>query len=198
MKISPPWSRDDWNDMVKIRVTAWHERKLRSTSTLNSKMAYLNVELQGLSGRPHPVLMKILNVQEIKKVRAHLKFLALDFPHTSQRDGNGLRGLCNLCSEEPLCIAEHLLVICRSTSDVRSRLFPELVNVVASIWPQSHILQRQIPPKMLTQFILDPTSFNLPNDVRLPINCPNLEEIFRVSRDWCYANLMLYKRSSVP
>ena len=75
MKISPPWSRDDWNHMVKIRVTAWHERKLRSTSTLNSKMAYLNVELQGLSGRPHPVLMKILNVQEIKKVRAHLKSL---------------------------------------------------------------------------------------------------------------------------
>ena len=41
-------------------------------------MSYLNVDLQGLSGRPHPALMHTLNLQEIEKARAHLKFLTCD------------------------------------------------------------------------------------------------------------------------
>ena len=135
LRISPPWDKNYWNDIVKTRVTAWHERRLRSSSIYNSKMAYLNVNLHGLSGRPHPALMKILNVQDIKKLRAHIKFLTLDFHHSGHTDGNGFRRTCHLCKEEPQCIAEHLLVICRSTSEVRSRLFPELVNIIASIWP---------------------------------------------------------------
>ena len=196
MQTSPPLNKSDWNDMVKTRVTAWHERRLRLLSAPNSKMKYLNVELQGLTGRPHPALSKILNVQDVRKVRAHLKFLTLDFHHLQESPGQS--SYCCLCHEDISCTVEHLIATCRVTLDIRSRMFPELVNVLASVWPNCQFLEYPPPPKILLQFILDPTSFNLPNDVRLPILCPNLDEVFRVSRDWCYAILMLYKRSNVP
>ena len=191
MKTSPPWNKSDWNDLVKTRVTAWHERKLRSSSTNNSKMRYFNVDLIGLSGRPHPALNKIVNVQEIK-------FLTSDLKHKYNQENYDQSSSCHLCREETLCVVEHLLVTCRKSLEIRSRMFPELVNAVASVWPKCNILVCEPSPKILLQFILDPTSFNLPNDIRLPIQCPNIDEVFRVSRDWCYAILMLCKLSSLP
>ena len=47
-------SKEAWNSLVKTMVTSWHERKLREMALSNSKMIYLNIQLHGLSGRPHP------------------------------------------------------------------------------------------------------------------------------------------------
>ena len=64
---------------MKTRVTVWHEQELRKLSSRNSKMKYLNVQLYGLSGRPHPALLKVFSTQDSKKLRLHLKFLTSDY-----------------------------------------------------------------------------------------------------------------------
>ena len=63
----------------------------------------------------------------------------------------------------------------------------ELLNVVAKVQPNCHILVNLPPPKILTQFLLDCTSFNLPDNIRIPFHNPGISEIYRISRDWCYA-----------
>ena len=39
-------------------------------------------------------------------------------------------------------------------------------------------------PKLMTQFILDPTSFNLTD--RIHISDPVVQDLFKLSRDICY------------
>ena len=41
--------------------------------------------------------------------------------------------------------------------------------------------------RMLTQFILDCTSFNLPDDYRLNVNDKKVNQIFKLTRDLCYS-----------
>ena len=72
-------TKEEWNSRVKTMVTSWHERKLRAMSLSNSKMIYLNVQVHGLSGRPHPIIQNIYNTQDAKKLRLHLKFLTCNF-----------------------------------------------------------------------------------------------------------------------
>ena len=67
-----PWSKESWTCLVKTRVTIWHEKELRKKSLNNSKMKYLNVQLSGLNGAPHPALRNITTTQDVKKLRHHL------------------------------------------------------------------------------------------------------------------------------
>ena len=185
---SPPWPKQDWNTYVKTKVTIWHERKLRSLSLRNSKMAYLNIQLHGLSGRPHSVLQSIRTTQDAKKLRLHLKFLTCDILTNERRslDQPGVSPACDLC-DDPIDSIEHALVSCKSTADIRGRLFPELMNTVAKVQPMSKILQYHPPAPILTQFVLDCTSFNLPDDIRIPVHNPGVTTVHSVCRDWCYA-----------
>ena len=188
LQCSPPATRESWSSLVKTRVTAWHERELRKCAENNSKMKYLNVQLSGLSGRPHPILHNISNTLDVKKLRVHLKFLTSDFL-TNERlslDRPGVSAACDLC-HDPTDSIEHILTSCLSTSEVRSRLYPELVNTVAQVQPMSTILHYHPPPHILTQFILDCTSLNLPDSIRVPSHNPGVSKICKVSRDWCYA-----------
>ena len=97
-------------------------------------MNYLNVKLSGLTGAPHPALHNIYTTQDVKKLRLHLKFLTGDIL-TNERlsiDQPTLSPACYLC-DAPVESIEHVLVVCRATSEVRNRLIKELMNVVASV-----------------------------------------------------------------
>ena len=151
-------------------------------------MGYLNVQLAGLSGLPHPLLHGIFTTQDAKKLRLHIKFLTCDFI-TNERLAVGRPDkspACSLCPA-PLDSIEHVLVSYRATSDIRSRLYPELVNTVAQVQPMCAILSHQPSPQVLTQFILDCTSINLPQSYRIPSHNSGVAKICKVSRDWCYA-----------
>ena len=191
-----PMSKPAWNTMVKTKITVWHEQELRRLSLSNSKMQYLNVQLSGLTGRPHPVLHNILTTQDAKKLRLHLKFLTSDFLTNERKsiDQPTLSPACTLCNN-PVDSIEHVMVSCLSTADVRGRLFPELMNAVAKVQPNCSILQYHPPPSVLTQFILDCTSFNLPDSIRIPLHNPGISAIYRISRDWCFS--VSNKRSSL-
>ena len=156
---------------------------MRSMSVSNSKIRYLNVELHGLSSRAHPAVQNVLITHDCKKLRLHLKFLTCDIiPHSPISNQ-----VCNLCTNTCSDTIEHILVSCQKLSDVRSRLLPELLNTVYQVQPMSNILKNDVSSLHMTQFILDCASFNLPDNIRRPINTPRISEIYRVSRDWCFA-----------
>ena len=177
-----------WTCLIKSRVTIWHEVHLRQLSCSNSKMKYLNVELTGLSGAPHPALRDIRTSQEVKKLRIHLKFLTFDYP-TNERlwmYQPHHSPACTLC-HCPLDSTDHVLTACSATLDVRSRLLPELLNTVAKVQPSCALLDNHTDTAILTQFILDCTSINLPDRYRVPAHNPEVSNVFSISRDWCFA-----------
>ena len=174
-------AKTEWNTFVKTKITVWHEQNLRSMSLSNSKMRYMNVELYGLSGRAHPAVQNILTTQDCKKLRLHLKFLTCDITPYSLISNQA----CDLCSNTCGDTIEHILVSCQKLSDVRNRLLPELLNTVCQVQPMSDILKNDVSSSLMTQF--DCASFNLPDNIRIPINTPRISEIYRVSRDWCFA-----------
>ena len=152
-------------------------------------MKYLNVQLLGLSGQPHKVLYNILTTQEAKKLCLHIKFLTNDYM-TNERlslDQPNISSACVLC-EALLDYAEHVLASCRSTSDVGDRLLPELLNTVAMVQPIFQILEMDPPPPphILTQFVLDCSTPNLPESFRIPTHNPRISEIYKISRDWTF------------
>ena len=76
---------------------------------------------------------------------------------------------------------------CKALSELRNRIFPELINTVSQVQPMSGILSYNIPAPIMTQFILDCASFNLPDTIRIPVQNPRISEIYRVARDFCFA-----------
>ena len=61
------------------------------------------------------------------------------------------------------------------------------MNIVAKVQPQCSILQCYPPPSTLAQFILDCTSNNLPDNIRIPAHNPDKGAVYTLSRDFCYA-----------
>ena len=49
------------------------------------------------------------------------------------------------------------------------------------------LLKPETTPEILSQFISDPTSMNLPNEFRISTLHPHLSELFSFSRDWCHS-----------
>ena len=181
------WPKESWKCLVKTKVTVYYEQKLRTSSVTNSKMNYFNVQLTGLSGRPHPALASVKSTQDVKKLRHHVKFLAGDFLTAEQESLNQphLNPACKLC-QAPVESVEHVLVSCQATAEVRRRIYPELMNVVSKVQPNSHILNNPSAPD-LTQFILDCSSINLKENTRVPAHNPGICQIYTLSRDWCTA-----------
>ena len=118
------WSKTKWKTLTKTKITVFFENQLRSQAMQNSKMKYLNVQILGLSGIPHPALQNIKTTQDSLKLRAHLKFLTGDYL-TAERLSidQGTNPKCRLCSA-PCESTEHILTQCRATSDIYERLLP--------------------------------------------------------------------------
>ena len=183
----PPMSKQAWKTLVRNRITVFHEKQQRHLALNNSRLTYFNVQILGLSGLPHPVIRFISETRSAMKMRAHLKLLTGDFLSyerlASDRGGSPHCRLC-LASVET---TQHILLECSATAETRQRLFPELLNLIASIQPNSSLLNNRTPNSIITQFILDPTAMNLQNGYRISNIHPNLKEVICLSRDWCYA-----------
>ena len=169
---------------TKIRV--YHERELRCQALTNSKMRFLNVQTIGLSGRPHSALQGILTTRDTIKLRSHLQLLCCDLltGEIIAKEQGGDPS-CRLC-DAPFENTEHLITSCSPLSHIRERLLPELLNVVIDIAPNCKLLLDPYS-EHLTQFLLDCTSLNLPNDYRLSPTHKDISKVFKVSRDWCFA-----------
>ena len=180
-------SRSEWRTLVKTRITVYHETELRRSTMNTSKLEYFNVQVLGLNGKAHPSL-DIHETRASPKLKSHLKFLTgdiLSYLNISNERGGSPH--CRLCPA-PCEHTQHILCECTATADIRERLYPELVNLVASIQPQSSLLGKNITSKkLLTQFTLDPASLKLPDTHRISFQHPRLHELYSFSRDWCHA-----------
>ena len=126
----------------------------------------------GLRGRPHPLISNVFDTKQVKNMRPHLKLLCgdyLTYEKKSLQSGGSAR--CRLCSCDCESVS-HILTSCESLSEPRQKLMSTLTNFCNK--HNINLQQFKCEYNLLTQFILDPTSFNLPQ--RVNINDPILPE----------------------
>ena len=166
---------------VKTKITIWHERNLRESAIYNHKLKYLNIQLLGLSGRPHPAIHFLNTTQDVRKARAHIKFLISDYAGAHSNEP-----FCPQCHLPQDCMTEHIIAKCSKYNELRQRILPDLLNTVYTVYPNCAILVSR-PSHILTQFVLDCTSMNLSSEYRIPSCVPGLYDIFCRTRDLCFA-----------
>ena len=114
--------------------------------------------------------------------------LAGDFlTYQTRADRSGGSALCRSCPEsspkkENL---NHILTECLAYAEIRDRIFPEFSKICKTTKSNASFEDILQSNEALCQFILDPTSLNL--EKRVNINDPVLPELFRLSRDYCFA-----------
>ena len=86
-------------EVTSTKVIIHAENKWRQEASTNSKMAYLNVKLLGLSGKPHTALCNAATTRDIPKLRIHIKFLTGDYLTYARQaaDRNTNDPHCRLC-----------------------------------------------------------------------------------------------------
>ena len=127
-----------------------------------------------------------MTTQHVVTIRPHIKLLSGDYLCYSQlAHDRGSDPLCRLClnlaplidpSQAPAEDIVHLLTQCRATRDTRDRHLSDLLNSVADHHPNNLLLTNPSHIQ-LTQFLLDCTSLNLPNDMRIAANHPGFIHI---------------------
>ena len=135
----------------------------------------------------------ILTTQEVLRSRVHIKMLSGDYLCYSYLGSDrNLATHCRLCQSAfphhpaPTEDMTHLLTRCMCTADTRTRILPDLLNVISMYYPTNDIL---VHPNHthLTQLILDPTSLNLPVTIRFTSDHPALHQVLAVCRNLCFA-----------
>ena len=191
LRESSLWPQQKFRNHTITAVTAYHERKLRNKAVNSHRTQFLNVQVFGLTGRPHPVLTWVLTTQDVVRSRVHVKMLAGDYLcYDNLARDRGTDTQCRLCQSHrsrsaPVEDLVHLLTRCWGTAEPRNRILPDLFNAIAQFFPTNKLLEIH-SHKELTQFILDPTSVNLPGDIRLASNHPSLGEVLRLSSNLCF------------
>ena len=189
---TPPWSKDTWKDYTKAAVTSYHEAKLRQKAAGNMKLQFLNVQITGLSGRLHPALSWVLTTRDVMIIRPHIKMLSGNYTcYAYLAHDRGVSPHCRICqqvSSHPPKAENmvHLLTMCQATADTRERLLPDLLNTVANIMPDNGLLTNPTHD-LLTQFILDCSSLNLPTNVRVAPTHPGHTTIAKQCSTMVYA-----------
>ena len=186
LKFDPP-SKSVYKEHVQTKICAYYENYLRELAANNSQMTYLNVSLSGLRGQRHPALSNIITTTEVQKSRIHLKMLAGDyFTYDKKANQSGGSPHCRCCSyPSPNEDILHILTVCEAYSDIRKRMLPEYQKLCSEAKSSIEFQAITSENTTLCQFILDPASFNLSS--RVHMNDPILGQLFRLSRDYCYA-----------
>ena len=161
---------------------------MRGKAKNDSSIKYLTVSLTGLRGKKHPALSGVFTTHEVKKSKIHIKMLAGDYlTYEMRANRSGGSPYCKNCPETTLKneSLEHILTECNGYRKIRERIFLEYTEACKSTRSRVNFEDYLINDQLLTQFILDPTSLNL--EKRVHMNDPTLNELFRISRDYCYA-----------
>ena len=181
-----PPSKSEYKETVLTHILAFHEKELRSLAASNSKMKYLNVSLAGLRGKHHPSLSNLITTEEVRKLRPHLKILTGDYLTYQTKFDQTNKGnpLCKICRNENETIC-HIMAICPAFNPIRNRIKDEMAELCKASKGNLDFQQISENPETLTQFILDPTSFNLIR--RLNLSDPLVVQMFKLSRDICHS-----------
>ena len=181
-----PPPKSQYKETVMTKISAFHEKELRSLAITNSKMRYFNVSLIGLRGKHHPSLTNIVKTEEVKKLRLHTKFLTCDYLTYESKFNQSGKGspLCKICKTENESIS-HITSVCPAFSNIRTRILQEMREVCLLSKTDINFENLLDCPQTLTQFILDPINFNLKN--RVHICDPIVQPLYKLSRDMCFS-----------
>ena len=126
----------------------------------------------------------MLTTQDAIIVCPLLKMLAGDYLcYVNLAHDRGLDPHCRLwqaLSSRPAPAEDlaHLLTRCRGTADTRNSVMPNLFNTITQHCPSNRLLLSPAHD-LLTQFVLDCASLNLPTDIRIPPTHPGYASITR-------------------
>ena len=159
-------------------------------------MSYFNVAASGLRGRHHPVLDGPTTTNEVRKLRPVIKLLTGDYYTYETRSNQTKIGSphCRICTDidtpdqvKPIENVEHVVSVCSATSNARAKSLSKIIGLLPLSKTNININKLLTDTATLTQLVLDPTSLNLPNDVRIHPDDPIASEIRTLSRDLCYS-----------
>ena len=147
-------------------------------------MKYLNISLHGLSGRLHYAIGgDIRTTGDVDKMRPHLKFLSGDYltyqVKSQQSGGPAICRLCRLADET----SSHIIGSCQQLD--RKQFFKEFQTLCSLSQNKINFDDMLSNEETLTQFILDPCSFNL--KIRIHIDDPVKISLLKLSRDFCFS-----------
>ena len=183
--IKDPPSKSTYKEMVATRITAYYENMLRQSAQKNSLMTYLNVSTTGLRGRHHPALSNMITTREVRLSRPHIKLLSGNYlTYKIKADQSGGSPRCRICSsgdDESVC---HVISTCQGLADVRGRVLEEFRELCKGTKNRINFDDIVQNVETLCQFVLDPTSLNLP--IRLSLQDPLVTKFYRLSRDFCH------------
>ena len=183
------WTKLKWKEYCHCKIRSFYEKLWRAKAAKNDKLIFLNVQVTGLNGHHHPALHSLTTTQIAFKARPQLKILSGDYPCYAiiARD-RGSDPKCRLCpSPAPPETITHVLTQCCGTREVRNRIWPELLNTIATNFPSNLMLSEEKATHTATQFVLDCTSLNLRNGYRIEICHPAAAHVFSITRQFCYA-----------
>ena len=178
--LTDPPSKSQFNQDIKNKIIIYYENELRILANNNSKMKYLNVSLLDLHWRHHPSISGVLTSDEVRKLRPHLKMLCGDY-YTYEMKAEQHTGISphyRLCYHDRDSVS-HIISVCQSLSVTRDRIISEMLKLTPLLDTYKG------NEEQMTQFILDPSSFNLPQ--RFNNNDSILISLYRISRDLCFA-----------
>ena len=136
-----------------------------------------------MTGRAHPAITGVTMTREVQKMRPHLKMLCGNYPTfdiISQQSGGSSK--CRLCTN--LCEStEHLISQCPKFDSLRAQIKSEMNSICEK--SNIKINVNEFNNSEFTQYLLDPCSLNLRK--RVNINDPALPQLYKLSRDFCYA-----------
>ena len=185
LSTDPP-SKSEYKEYVLTKITAHYERALRQEASTNSCMKFLHVDMTGLRGKHHPAIANIKTTEEVAKLRPHIKMLCgnlLTYGMKYEQSGIG-SPRCRLCDHQFESIS-HIVGSCPRFDDVRERILIEFDQVLEKSANNLKITSFLESEDKLSQFVLDPTSMNLPNRVHTSDSI--VPQMYKLSRDYCYA-----------
>ena len=147
-------------------------------------MRFLNVSVTGLRGRHHPALSNLVTTNDVKISRAHLKFLSgnyLTYEIKSAQSGGSPR--CRICNSESESVS-HVISSCPGLATERKKILQEIRTLCKLSKTNINFDEIVKSEDELCQFILDPTSLNLPE--RVSLSDPVMNDFYRLSRDYCF------------
>ena len=179
-----PPNKSQYKQYISDKINIFHETELRLAAAKNSKMKYLNVSLHGLTGRLHPALGgDIRTTSDVDKMRPHLKLLSGDYlTYQVRSQQSGGSPICRLCglADETSC---HIIASCQKLD--RKQFLEEYKSLCLLSENNISFDYMVKSEETLTQFILDPCSFNL--KTRIHIDDPVKSALFKLSRDFCFS-----------
>ena len=131
-------------------------------------MKYLNINVKGLNGRPHPALRGALTTKESKKLHAHIKLLSSDlYTYEIKASYQGGSPHCRFCEgsetqSSPSENISHILTQCSAYSNKRNKIFNQMEIICSGSNCGINFKKILSSTQQLSQFVLDCTSLNLP------------------------------------